>query len=194
MSESKNDQTSAEHPDDAIAQLLKWAELIKHYEAVPWDRMPEIDLYMDQVITYMDKQLTLFQPKEAGKLLTSSMINNYVKGGLLPRPDHKKYNREHLAGLMVISILKQVLSIPDIAALFKALSKESSVEQLHDTFCSIQKDALDEVCSRVEQTAAQGEAQLKRLAFALSVEATARRAAAERILSELQGGKQGKDK
>ncbi|MCI9272913.1 MAG: DUF1836 domain-containing protein [Clostridiales bacterium] len=186
MSESRKDQAFTPYPDDPVARLLEWAEQIKQYEAISWERMPEIDLYMDQVITYMDKQLHLFQPSENGKLLTSSMINNYVKDGLLPRPDHKKYNREHLAGLMVIGILKQVLSIPDIAALFKALSDESSVEQLHDSFCSIQKAALDEVSSRVEQTAAHGESQLKRLAFTLSVEATARQAAAERILSELQ--------
>lgn len=194
MSDSKKQPEQEAVQADPVSSILEWSGLAGGYEAVPWDRLPEIDLYMDQVITYMDKQLRLFRPKEDGKLLTSSMINNYVKDGLLPRPAHKKYSREHLASLMVICILKQVLSIPDIAALSKSLCAESSVEQMHDTFCSIQSSALGEVCSRVEETAPLGEAPLRRLAFTLSVEATARRAAAERILSELRRPEEEKSK
>lgn len=193
MSESKH-PLMAPCSQDPIEHILDWSHQAKVYETVPWDRMPEIDLYMDQVITYMDKQLHLFQSKENSKLLTSSMINNYVKDGLLPRPNHKKYSREHLAGLLIICILKQVLSIPDISALSQELSLESSTEQLHHIFCEIQKSALQEVCSRVEDTAQQGEAQLKQLAFTLSIEATARRAAAERILCALKQDKPDKAK
>ena len=193
MSESKQSQ-KVPSSLDPIERILAWSHQAEGYEAVPWDRMPEIDLYMDQVITYMDKQLHLFQSKENSKLLTSSMINNYVKDGLLPRPDHKKYSREHLAGLLIICILKQVLSIPDISALSQELSLESSPEQLHHIFCEIQKYALQEVCSRVEETALQGESKLKQLAFTLSIEATARRAAAERILFELKQDKADKVK
>ncbi len=188
MSESKQQRDIAASPDP-IERILQWSQQAKEYETVSWDHMPEIDLYMDQVITYMDKQLRLFQVKENSKLLTSSMINNYVKDGLLPRPDHKKYSREHLAGLLIICMLKQVLSISDISALSQELSLESSPEQLHSIFCSIEKSALQEVCERVENTAPQGESQLKQLAFTLSIEATARRAVAERILGELNPAK-----
>lgn len=193
MSESKQHAEESSCPNP-IERILSWSHQAKGYEAVPWDRMPEIDLYMDQVITYMDKQLHLFQSKENSKLLTPSMINNYVKDGLLPRPDHKKYSREHLAGLLIICMLKQVLSIPDISALSQELSLESSPEQLHHIFCDIQKSALQEVCARVEETAGLGDAQLKQLAFTLSIEATARRAAAERILFELKPEKNDKTK
>ena len=188
MSESKQQRDIAASPDP-IERILQWSQQAKEYETVSWDHMPEIDLYMDQVITYMDKQLRLFQVKENSKLLTSSMINNYVKDGLLPRPDHKKYSREHLAGLLIICMLKQVLSISDISALSQELSLESSPEQLHSIFCSIEKSALQEVCERVENTAPQGGSQLKQLAFTLSIEATARRAVAERILGELNPAK-----
>ena len=188
MSESKQQRDIAASPDP-IERILQWSQQAKEYETVSWDHMPEIDLYMDQVITYMDKQLRLFQVKENSKLLTSSMINNFVKDGLLPRPDHKKYSREHLAGLLIICMLKQVLSISDISALSQELSLESSPEQLHSIFCSIEKSALQEVCERVENTAPQGESQLKQLAFTLSIEATARRAVAERILGELNPAK-----
>lgn len=172
-----------------LQRILDWCEQITAHEPVSWERLPEIDLYMDQVITYMDKQLCLFQRSENNKLLTSSMINNYVKDGLLPRPQHKKYSREHLAGLMIICLLKQVLSIPDISTLAKELQSELSMEELHEAFSSMQKEALSQVCQRVNDQAREGEAGLKKLALILSVEANARRIVAERILSELDDKK-----
>lgn len=183
----KNERAPAADGNEAqaIQKLLDWSEAIRQYGAVSWERMPEIDLYMDQVITYLDKQLSLFQRSENAKLLTSSMINNYVKDGLLPRPDHKKYSRDHLASLMVICMLKQVLSIPDVASLFKSLQKDTETATLHDHFCSLQKEALRGVCDRVDEAARLGEPELKQLALTLSIEANARRIAAERILGSL---------
>ena len=76
--------------EQAIDQIQKWAEETGKFEAIAWDKMPEIYLYMDQVITYMDKQLKLFERNENTRLLTSSMINNYVKDNVLERPEQKK--------------------------------------------------------------------------------------------------------
>lgn len=174
-----------EEVSDAVQRITEWSNQIKKHESVSWERMPEIDLYMDQVLTYMDKQLNLFQRDESSKLLTSSMINNYVKDGLLPRPDHKKYSRDHLAAIMIICMLKQVLSIPDISTLSKSLLTDTPVNKLHDSFCAKQNAALSEICGRVDQCAKLGESELKHLALTLSIEANARRIAAERILSEL---------
>ena len=87
---------------------------------------------------------------------------------------------------MMICLLKQVLSIPDIALLVGSLWEDSEADILHDTFCAAQKAALSEVCDRVSETAPRGETDLKRLALALAIEANARRIAAERILSELE--------
>lgn len=171
---------------DAVDRIVQWAQAAQDYNAVPWDRMPEIDLYMDQIISYTNKQLQLFQRNENSKLLTSSMINNYVKDGLVPRPDHKKYSPDHIARLMMICLLKQVLSIPDIALLIKSLWEESQSEALYNTFCTAQKTALSEACGRVTQTAPEGERELRHLALALAIESNARRIVAERILSELE--------
>ena len=96
---------------DTIAKILAWSKEIRTSNAVEWDRLPEIYLYMDQVLTFMNKQLRLYERDNGEVLLTSSMINNYVKVGVLPRPEQKKYSREHLAILLVICMLKQVLSI-----------------------------------------------------------------------------------
>ncbi len=166
-------------------KITEWAKAIEDYSAVEWDRLPEIYLYMDQVLTYMDKQLCLFERSGSAPLLTSSMINNYVKDGVLPRPEQKKYSREHLAMLMVICMLKQVLSIQDVSWLIKTLLKDAPQNDMYDRFCAVQSSALKEVCERVETALPQGEAELTRLAIELSVEAHARRTASERILSEL---------
>jgi DNA-binding transcriptional MerR regulator len=170
---------------EASEKVAEWAKEVKEYSAVEWDRLPEIYLYMDQVLTYMDKQLSLFERSSDNTLLTSSMINNYVKDGVLPRPEQKKYSRDHLALLTVICLLKQVLSIQDISILIKTLLEDASKSEMYDRFCSAQSSALKEVCERVESAVPQGEAELTRLAIELSVEANARRTASERILSEL---------
>ncbi|MBW7573290.1 DUF1836 domain-containing protein [Caproiciproducens faecalis] len=169
----------------AAEQITNWAEEIEKYSAVDWERLPEIYLYMDQVLTYMNKQLCLFERNDSTSLLTSSMINNYVKDGVLPRPEQKKYSREHLALLMVICMLKQVLSIQDISFLLKALLNDASKDEMYGRFSEAHTAALKEVCDRVRSTADAGDAELTRLAIELSIEAAARRTAAERILSEL---------
>jgi hypothetical protein len=75
---------------EATDRIQKWIEEIEKSKPVEWDRLPEIYLYMDQVLTYMNKQLQLYARDENSNLLTSSMINNYVKDGVLPRPEQKK--------------------------------------------------------------------------------------------------------
>ena len=171
--------------NDTIDKILAWSREIRTSNAVEWNRLPEIYLYMDQVLTYMNKQLRLYERNENESLLTSSMINNYVKDGVLPRPEQKKYSREHLAILLVICMLKQVLSIQDISSLIRTLLKDASQSEMYNRFCEAQSAALQQVCDRVEKAAPKGEAELTRLAIELSVEANARRTASERILSEL---------
>ena len=101
----------------AAQAVAEWAE--KGQTATPpaWEELPSIPLYMDQVILYLGESLELFQGEGEPSLLTSSMINNYVKNGLIPHPQKKKYAKEHLAGLMAVCMLKQVLSIQDMKTL-----------------------------------------------------------------------------
>ena len=98
--------------EEKLATLRQWAADVCEQEPQKWERMPEIDLYMDQVITWINRQL---EPVESGdKKLTSSMINNYVKGGVLPRPLGKKYTRDHLGLLLAVCMLKSELPLPAI--------------------------------------------------------------------------------
>ncbi len=167
---------------DNAEKIIEWAQAVQKNEIVHWDSLPDLDLYMDQVLTYMDRQLSLFQKDEENKLLTSNMINNYVKDGLIPRPENKKYSREHLALMLVVGMLKQVLSIQTITGLQDA---EPDKMKLYEQFSVSQSRALHEVADRVIESDKSPES-MRKLALELSVEANARRITAENILLMLR--------
>ena len=85
--------------------------------------IPNIDLYMDQVTTFMDKHLESSKRYTEDKLLTKTMINNYTKNNLLPPPEKKKYSRDHMILLIFIYYLKNIISINDIKCILEPLSE-----------------------------------------------------------------------
>ncbi|MCL2864633.1 MAG: DUF1836 domain-containing protein [Lachnospiraceae bacterium] len=84
--------------------------------------VPEIQLYMDQVTTFMDARLASTKRGEEDKVLTKTMINNYAKNHLLPPPDRKKYSKEHMLILIFIYYFKSILSIRDIDKILKPIT------------------------------------------------------------------------
>ncbi len=106
--------------------LENWLNELNNFSFKNYEELPDIDLYMDQVVTFLDKQLYIFQNNTLDKQITSSMINNYVKGEVLPSPISKKYNREHLALIEEICTLKQVLSIADVKQIEDDRYKDAS--------------------------------------------------------------------
>ncbi len=85
--------------------------------------LPSIELYMDQVTTFMDKYLSQNKRYEEDKTLTKTMINNYTKNNLLPPPEKKRYTKEHLILLIYIYYLKNILPINDIQTLLAPLEE-----------------------------------------------------------------------
>lgn len=105
-----------------------------------WEELPNIDLYLDQVVTLLEdyiKNLVPLKDNKEDKVITKTMINNYVKHGVLKPPVNKKYNRTHIARLIVICILKQVYSISDINSLIKLALETSGIEISYNKFCII---------------------------------------------------------
>ncbi len=95
--------------------------------------LPDIDLYMDQVLALSEKYFGAFSDSnEVG--ITSSMLNNYVKQKVIPSPDKKRYNKEHLARFLMICILKRVLSIAKIKQLFDSLFETYTVREVYEVF------------------------------------------------------------
>ena len=98
-------------------------ESLKGVKYITPDDIPNIDLYMDQVTTFMDKHLKSSKRYNDDKLLTKTMINNYTKNELLPPPYKKKYSKEHMYLLIFIYYFKNILSINDIQSIFNPLTK-----------------------------------------------------------------------
>ena len=86
--------------------------------------IPNIDLYVDQVTTFIESQLSSMKRNEDEKILTKTMINNYTKNHVLPSPDKKKYSRDHVLMLILIYYLKSFLSIKDIQALLEPVTEK----------------------------------------------------------------------
>lgn len=119
--------------------------------------IPNIDLYMDQITTFMDSHLhsTARNPGE-DKILTKTMINNYAKNDLLPPPVKKKYSKEHMLMLIFIYYFKNLLSFHDIEHLFKPLIGEHfdepgglSLEDIYREVFSMEKDQMERLKSDV---------------------------------------------
>lgn len=110
-----------------------------------WEDLPEIDLYMDQVIVLMEKYLSDLTTNDDNKLITPSMINNYVKLNIMPAPIKKKYSREHIAYLVIICSLKQVMPIPQIKELINLKLKTCSIEELLNNFSNLYQTTFSEV-------------------------------------------------
>ncbi len=79
--------------------------------------LPMIDLYMDQITTFMDEKLELYKRNEDDKVLTKTMINNYVKSNIIPKPNNKKYSKDQMLLLMLVYHMKRVLSVKDLEQL-----------------------------------------------------------------------------
>ena len=107
-----------------------------------WEEIPNIDLYLDQVLLYVNQVCsTVSVEKEKG--LTASMVNNYVKHGYLAKPDKKKYQRQQIARLIAITTLKSVFSIQEIAQTLNTLQTQASSEQLYNAFVDYMNQGVD---------------------------------------------------
>lgn len=121
-------------------------ELIKLGYIKPED-IPSIELYMDQVTTFMDKHLSLNKRRDEDKTLTKTMINNYTKNDLLPPSDKKRYNKEHIILLIYIYYLKNVISINDIQVMLEPLidgyygntDADHSMEEIYTSLYNLEK-------------------------------------------------------
>ena len=107
-----------------------------------WSELPELDLYMDQIIVLMEKYLGS-NPED--KLITPSMINNYVKLGIVPPPIKKKYSKIHIAYLIIICSLKQVIPIADIKILIDEKLKNISIEDLLNEYSQLHSEMTKKI-------------------------------------------------
>ena len=133
--------------DDILKSIL---EHISDLDYIKTADIPNIELYMDQVTTFMDSQMASSKRYPDDKVLTKTMINNYAKNHLLPSPNKKKYSKEHVLMLLFIYYFKSFLSISDIQALLTPLAdryfqKEDglNVEDLYNEVFGMEKEQVE---------------------------------------------------
>ena len=113
------------------------------YRLPRYNELSEFDIYMAQLTAILDKYLAEFLIPGEEKTLTASMINNYVQKGIIKAPVNKKYSRLQIIHLLVIGILKQVLSISEIAELIQLQIKRYPIRIAYDYFCDELENALN---------------------------------------------------
>lgn len=158
--------------------LTEWLEKSREPLLPSWQELPSIPLYMDQVLFYLKEVLSFFET-DGTPLLTNTMVNNYVKAGVLPHPEKKKYSRAHLGALLMICMLKPVLSLKEIARL---LGDAEMTETVYEQFRAEQETVVRAVCTVVEQEKA--ETSFQQLALRHALAANAERTAAQKLLCE----------
>ena len=122
-------------------EFLSSCEALSEWHFPRLAKLPEFELYMDQVIALSEKYLNILTPDHKGSL-TPSMINNYVKSGVLPPPKNKKYNRTHLAMLLIICTSKTILEISTISNVLTKSIAENKIESVFDGFAEMYENAV----------------------------------------------------
>lgn len=113
--------------DNKMNELLKLIEDVSAISFVDPRDIPKIDLYMDQVTTFFEGELKNARRRDDEKTMTGTMINNYVKAGVIPKPNGRKYTRSHMISLTYVFILKHILSIQDIKNTLSVLDESGTL-------------------------------------------------------------------
>lgn len=197
--------------DDLLNSILESFDRIGHVRS---EDIPNIDLYMDQVTTFMEQHMrsTTRKPEE-DKILTKTMINNYAKNDLLPPPVKKKYSKEHVLVLIFIYYFKGILSIGDIQALLNPLTDKFfhagsavKMEDIYDEVFSLEKgkiEALKEDVKKMyeasaktfQETEKEDREFLQRFSFIcmLSYDVYVKKLLIEKMIDSMKGERQEKE-
>ena len=121
-----------------------------------WNELPNVDLYMDQILTFINSSLSECikngenEEKEKNQILTKTMINNYVKNNILEAPVKKKYSKTQCAKLFVICVLKQVFSMNEISSLINIALESTDISNAYNSFCSLFEEAIKSTFEKKE--------------------------------------------
>lgn len=130
--------------------MEKIIHILEQNHVIEISDIPNIDLYMDQVTTFMEDTLSGYKRTPDSKILTKTMINNYTKAKIFPPPIKKKYGRTHMMILIMIFHLKSILSLKDIGTLFTPIlssaspsEMEQQTEKIYASFIALQKSIIE---------------------------------------------------
>lgn len=125
------------------AGLYQYSQTMSQISLPRWQDLPDISLYCDQLLQFVKDKLSFIFDYE--KPVTKSMVNNYVKWGMMPKPVQKKYQKEHIAHMIVIALLKHILPISTIKdGIFIQVSAQGN-KGAYDAFCEAFEDSMRQV-------------------------------------------------
>ncbi len=159
--------------------LEEFLDALRNDRPEHWDEMPDIDLYMDQLLEYMTRQQ--IDPANE-RQLTSSMINNYIKAGLITRAKGKRYTRAHLAELTAVLAFKQVLQVNQMQKLADAIRAKYDTRHAYEAFWRELDKALNATADTMEENR---DKDLTGQALELAVKAYANSIACEAIVKKI---------
>ena len=116
-------------------KLRRWEKYLNNYQLPEWEAIPDIGLYMEQVIALLKNYLDYLPPElKEEQFITAAAINNYVRKKIMPEPDKKKYYRAHIAYLIIICSLKQSLSIPTLQTMIPVNLSEEELRSFYTAY------------------------------------------------------------
>lgn len=116
------------------AKLYRWENYMDHYRLPTWEELPDLELYMDQLISQVRRYLCLFPEDDQNPVITPSIINNYVRLRVMPAPHRKRYSKIHVAYAIMICALKQVMTLTEIQKVIPRDLSEDQMRQLYNDF------------------------------------------------------------
>lgn len=155
------------------------------YEIVDKEDIPNLDLYMDQLLLFIEEKMNTLKRHEEDKTLTKTMVNNYVKGKVISSPVKKKYNKNQIMKLIMISQLKNILQLSDLKELCDSTNlEEESLANYYDFYRDEQKRIYTELMNSSEIDIDNKDEIIKSI-ITLSVEADIRKRVSEILIDKL---------
>ena len=163
-----------------MEELAQLKQQLTEQRPDSWDDLPDIPLYMDQVVGYLARQMV---NTGEGDALTSAMINNYIKDGLVERANGKKYGQEHLAYLTAIAALKQVMSVREMKVLTTVGRELRAPQRQYEYFCQYLDQAMADAAAGINEDISDQD--LPKLVLELAMRSYANMLACHRALTIL---------
>lgn len=190
-------------------ELLDFLNNNEFLNQIEQSKIPNINLYMDQALTFMNENLEHYKQDPNDKILTKSMINNYVKNGIIPKPENKKYFPQHIVALIYIFYLKQILSLDEVQIILQEYLddhfKIEDISDLYNVFLSLEKKEEVKLENELKDLASsiyddnlseqfEDEESIFLFIMLLSSRANTYKVIIEKLISELPNNKKIKDK
>ena len=135
-------------------KLRRWEKYLERFWLPEWKELPDLGLYMDQVVKLLQDYLDYMPPEmKDGQTITAAAINNYVRIKVMPEPQKKRYYRVHIAYLIIICTLKQSLSIAMIQKMIPAGLTEAEMRSIYETYAERHRMASEFFVQQVRRAA-----------------------------------------